>query len=124
MKFSEAVRSVFSKYVVFSGRASRSEFWYFALFELIVYMVLGCIGWIFSGHNGGVPTFVKILESLFGLLVFLPSLAVSVRRMHDIGKGGGWIFISLVPLIGQIWFIVLAATAGENYPNRFGQVPD
>ena len=94
------------------------------MFELFVYVVLALFGWLFAGPNGELPGFVNILSGLFGLITILPGLAVSVRRMHDIGKGGGWIFISLIPLIGQIWFIILAATAGETYPNRFGQVPD
>ncbi len=87
-------------------------------------MVLSLFGWLFSGPDGNIPGFVSVLGSLFGLITVLPGLAVSVRRMHDIGKGGGWIFISLVPLIGQIWFIILAATTGEPYPNRFGTIPD
>ena len=124
MTFNQSVSSVFSKFVTFSGRASRSEFWYFALFELFVYVVLALFGWLVAGPNGEIPGFVNILSSIFGLITILPGLAVSVRRMHDIGKGAGWIFISLVPLIGQIWFIILAATPGEPYPNRFGQVPD
>ena len=124
MTFNQSVTSVFSKFVTFSGRASRSEFWYFALFELFVYVVLSLLGWLFSGPAGNIPGFVSVLGSLFGLITVLPGLAVSVRRMHDIGKGGGWIFISLVPLIGQIWFIILAATKGEPYPNRFGTIPD
>ncbi|MDE6282703.1 MAG: DUF805 domain-containing protein [Muribaculaceae bacterium] len=123
MTFNQAVSSVFSKYVTFSGRASRSEFWYFVVFELFVYVVLYLFGWLFSGPNGELPAFVNILSGLFGLIVLLPSLAVSVRRMHDIGKGGGWIFINLVPFIGEIWFIILALQKGEPAPNRFGAVP-
>ena len=55
---------------------------------------------------------------ILGLLV--PTLAVSVRRLHDIGKGGGWIFINLIPLIGSIWFLVLLIKEGEKVANRFG----
>ncbi|MDE5843283.1 MAG: DUF805 domain-containing protein, partial [Muribaculaceae bacterium] len=52
------------------------------------------------------------------------SLALAWRRMHDIGKGGGWYFITLIPLIGTIWYLVLTLTPGEPYPNRFGEPVD
>lgn len=122
MTFSQSIKSVFTKYVTFSGRASRSEFWYFVLFQFVVYAVFGLLESV-SGSEGAFSWLLSVGYGLFGLCIFLPSLAVAVRRMHDIGKGGGWIFISLIPLIGSIWFIVLAARAGEYYTNRFGEMP-
>lgn len=122
MSYKEAVTSCFMKYVQFSGRASRSEYWWFMLFSFLVSSVLEGLAYLV-----GTPTdpnlFISLLLYAFGLVIFLPTLAVSVRRMHDLGKGGGWIFISAVPLIGWIWYIVLAATPGEPFENRFGPVP-
>ncbi|MBD5348898.1 MAG: DUF805 domain-containing protein [Bacteroides sp.] len=118
MTFSESIKSCFSKYAEFTGRASRSEFWYFTLFYLVVYGVLYGIG------SACDSTFFMILAGLFSLGCLLPSLSVAVRRMHDIGKGGGWIFISFIPLIGSIWFIVLACQDSEPGANRFGANPN
>lgn len=123
MQFQQAVATVFRKYAVFTGRASRSEYWYFVLFNVVVSAVFSFLGLLFGGSDGPAG-WVMVLSYIYGLATLLPGLGVSVRRMHDIGKGGGWIFINLVPLIGTIWFIVLAATAGEPVPNRFGAPED
>ena len=88
MSFGEAIKSVFSKYATFSGRAIRSEFWYFYLFYMLVSGVLDLLSiWIPS---------VKYIYLLFGLAVFIPYTAVTVRRFHDIGKSG----------LALLWFIV------------------
>ena len=116
MPFGEAVKRCFKKYADFNGRASRAEYWWFMLFNCIISV-------IFSGL-GQAANFFNILGGLYSLAVLVPSLAVAWRRMHDIGKGGGWFFISFVPLIGWIWFIVLAATRGEAGANRFGDAPE
>lgn len=124
LTFSQAVKIVFSRYATFAGRSSRAEYWYFVLFNIVVYGCLAIIAWYFPAADGGMPMWINVLGGIFGLVVLLPSLAVSVRRMHDIGKGGGWIFISLIPVIGSIWFLILTLLAGDAYPNRFGPVPE
>lgn len=63
------------------------------------------------------------LYALYALGTLLPNLAVTVRRLHDTGKSGWWIFINFVPLVGFIWLIVLLATAGQQQPNEYGQDP-
>jgi len=109
------------KYADFSGRARRKEFWMFFLFYVIFAVVLtiidGLIGWGFAGGTIG------ILYTLFSLGILLPYLAVTVRRLHDIGKSGWWYFIGLIPIIGGIWLIVLLATAGEPGDNQYGPNP-
>ena len=109
------------KYADFSGRARRKEFWMFFLFYVIFAVVLtiidGLIGWGFAGGSIG------ILYTLFSLGILLPYLAVTVRRLHDIGKSGWWYFIGLIPIIGGIWLIVLLATAGEPGDNQYGPNP-
>ncbi len=116
MPFGEAVKRCFKKYADFNGRASRAEYWWFMLFNCIISV-------IFSGL-GQAANFFNFLGGLYSLAVLVPSLAVAWRRMHDIGKGGGWFFICFVPLIGWIWYIVLAATRGEAGANRFGDAPE
>lgn len=113
MTFSQSISTCFAKYMTFTGRASRSEFWWWALFVTIVDFLASAV----TGFDG------SVLPSIVSIVLFLPGLGVSCRRMHDIGKGAGWIFINLVPLIGWIWYIVLAATPGEPGDNRFGPAP-
>lgn len=113
--FPDAVKLCFNKYATFSGRATRAEFWWWQLFGLIVSAVTGW--WGFLGDFG------EWMSYIISLAMLLPSLAVSVRRLHDIGKGGGWIFINLIPLVGWIIFIVWCVKPSEPMPNRFGDVP-
>lgn len=112
----EAVRLVFSKYATFSGRSTRSEYWWWAVFYAIVCIVLQLIS-IGSDSTG------MVLGTLLGLVCLIPNLAVNVRRLHDVGKGGGWIFIILLPLIGWIWYLVLLLKSSEPFENRFGLDP-
>lgn len=107
-----------NKYAQFKGRADKAEFWQYVL----VYFLIGIAFTLLMNIFGG----IKILRGLFMILnivvmlaLLIPSLAVSVRRMHDIGKAGGWILINLIPLIGFIWFIVLAVQDSEPGTNRF-----
>lgn len=116
--FGDAVRLFFQNYANFNGRASRSMYWWVCLLNCIV-----CVACMIVGSVVGSETLGNILWGVYALAVLVPSLAISVRRMHDIGKGGGWIFISLIPLVGDIWYLVLACTDSEPFDNRFGPVP-
>ncbi len=117
--FGEAISMAFNKYCCFSGRASRSEYWFFTLFVFIVQALLG------SGVNfADNLTLLGSLYGVFGLVVFLPSLGLTIRRLHDIGKGGGWIFINLIPLVGQIIFLIWTCKPSEIGDNRFGPMPN
>ena len=108
------------KYAVFSGRSRRKEYWYFVLFNLIVSLVLSAIDALlgtFSSANVG------LLSGIYGLAVLIPSIAVSVRRLHDIDRTGWWVLISLVPVIGTIVLLVFAVLDGTPDENRFGPNP-
>lgn len=112
---------VLKKYVTFSGRARRKEYWMFVLFNLIfaiVAMVLDNVLGLANEQTG-----YGIIYTLYTLGVLLPSLAVLVRRLHDIGKSGWWIFISLIPLIGAIWLLVLLVTDSQPGDNQYGPNP-
>lgn len=118
MGFGDAIRSGFSNYVKFSGRSSRSEYWYWVLFILIVQLVLGVI------ESAVLPITVRgLLVGIFGLIVLLPNIAVSVRRLHDIDKSGWWLLIGLIPLLGVIVLIVFFCQKGTDGDNRFGHDP-
>ena len=112
---------VLKKYAVFSGRSRRMEFWYFVLFNIIVAVVLALIDTLL-GTTTGVSSF-GLLSGIYSLAVIIPSLAVTVRRLHDIDRTGWWIFINLIPLIGTIVLLVFAVTDGTPGSNRYGPNP-
>lgn len=119
--FGDAIQICLRKYATFNGRADRAEYWWWVLFNFIISAVFGTLLMIFKGSFiGSLFTFLNFAVSL-ALLV--PNLAVSWRRMHDIGKGGGWYFINLIPIVGTIIWIVWCCRKGEPVPNRFG-VPE
>ena len=116
--------NVLKKYATFSGRATRSEYWYFVLIYSITYTILMGIDFAigtFSKQLMGNGSFLGFLSTAYSLVLFLPSLAVTVRRLHDIGRSGCWIFIRLVPLIGVIWLLILLCTESDNFDNLYGE---
>lgn len=103
-------------YANFKGRARRSEYWYFVLLHFLISLVLFAL--VFALGTAGI-----ILYAIYALAIIVPSLAVVVRRLHDVNKSGWFYFISLVPLIGGIWLLVLLATEGDSGPNQYGEDP-
>lgn len=120
MDFMTAVRTCLSKYVDFSGRARRSEYWYFALFNLIVSIVASIvdsvIGTDYDTVSGG------IISTIASLALLLPGLAAGVRRLHDTDRSGWWILIGLIPIIGWILLIVWYCTDSKP-DNQYGPNP-
>jgi uncharacterized membrane protein YhaH (DUF805 family) len=109
------------QYAVFSGRARRTEFWMFALFNFIFAMIASIIDTAI-GSKLGILQF-GIFYLIYSLAVLIPGLAVSVRRLHDIGKSGWMVLINLIPLIGLIWFIVLTVKDSQPGENQYGPNP-
>lgn len=110
MDFQTAVKTVlFEKYATFTGRAARSEFWWFTLFSVIVSLITAAIS---DGVN-----------LIYSLAVLLPSLAVGVRRLHDLGRTGWWMLISLIPLIGLLVLLFFFVQRGTQGPNAHGDDP-
>lgn len=108
----------FKQYATFSGRAQRSEYWFFILFYIIFYIAANIIdGFIMSN-----VVLFPVVSVIYSLVMFLPSLAVAVRRLHDTDRSGWWILLSIIPLINIILiiFLVLDSTPGDN---RFGSNP-
>ena len=108
MSFGEAVSSVFSHYADFTGRARRSEYWWFYLFMFIV----GCV-----------VVWIPVLPILWSIAIFIPNLAVSVRRLHDIGKSGWNMLFLLVPLVGVILLIIWFCKDSDPGANEYGPNP-
>ncbi len=109
------------KYAVFEGRSRRSEYWFFALFNLIALVIAAIldniIGTAFDGIGYG------ILYLLYSLAVILPSLGLFVRRLHDTGRSGFWFFIGLIPLIGGIVLLVFLVQDSQEGENQYGANP-
>src|ERR1700742_3382572 len=114
MTFWQAVTSCYSNYATFSGRASRSEYWFFALYHFL--LVTLCFVLIPTG----VGTTLLWLSAIGN---FLPSLSVLVRRLHDTDRSGWWYWICLIPLVGIIILLVMLCTRGSWGDNRFGSDP-
>jgi uncharacterized membrane protein YhaH (DUF805 family) len=112
---------VFDNYANFNGRARRSEYWYFALMNLIILVVAAVLDNVLGLTFGALP--YGWLYLLFALAVFIPGLAVAVRRLHDVGKSGWFYFIVLIPIVGAIWLLVLFCTEGERGENQYGADP-
>ena len=109
------------KFATFSGRSRRKEYWYFTLVYLIIEVVLAVIDMatgLFSQSTG-----IGVLSGIFALAMILPSLSVTVRRLHDTGRSGWWLLIGLIPLLGAIVLLVFMILDGEPGSNRFGDNP-
>ena len=109
MNFQTSVKTCLTKYVEFTGRASRSEYWWFVLFSILLQIVGGMIN--------------QNLGTVVALALLLPSLAVLVRRLHDTDRSGWWALLLLLPIIGPIVLIIFAVLEGTPGPNRFGAPP-
>jgi len=111
---------VLKKYAVFEGRSRRSEYWYFALFNFLIGLVLGIVdtamGTVGSARIG-------LLGGLYSLAVLIPSIAVGIRRLHDTNRSGWWLLIALVPLVG--WIVLLVFMVEDSNPgiNQYGPNP-
>jgi len=114
MSITDAVRSVLTQYATFSGRARRSEYWWFFL----AYFIASVVASIIDGILG-----VTVLGVILALGLLIPSLAVGVRRLHDIGKSGWWLLIGLIPLVGAIVLLVFACQDSQPGTNQWGPSP-
>lgn len=114
MSFADAIRSCFTQYVGFSGRARRSEYWFWTLFAIIVGAVAG-------GISGAMHA--QIISTIVSLALFLPGLAVAARRLHDTNRSAWWLLIALVPLVGAVVLIVFLVQDSVPGDNAYGPSP-
>ncbi|PID36284.1 MAG: DUF805 domain-containing protein [Rhodobacterales bacterium] len=130
MGSSESVRSVYSKYATFSGRASRSEYWWFVIFYSLAALSLSFLdSFLFGDVQKDAALYFAIIDrpifsSIFAYATFLPALALTVRRLHDIDRTGWWALLGVFVLIGTIVLLVFMATKGTRGANRFGPDPN
>ena len=120
----------FRQYADFSGRASRQEFWMFVLFNLLLAMAWAFVAGLLTGLLGGSFNqesrlmFMYKLIAIYYAVTAVPAMAVGVRRLHDTGRSGWWMLVSLIPFAGGIWLIVLMCLNGSAGDNRYGSRPD
>lgn len=112
---------VLKKYAVFGGRARRKEYWFFFLFNIIISFIVGLIDGFTGSFNPEAG--IGILGAIYTLAVFIPGLAVSVRRLHDTNRSGWWLLIGLIPLIGAIVLIVFFVQDSTPGQNQYGENP-
>jgi uncharacterized membrane protein YhaH (DUF805 family) len=110
------------KYAVFNGRATRMEYWLFIVCNWIVMIVAAGIDYLVL-QSTTLNSLYGIVSLLYSLAVFIPTLALLWRRLHDVGKSGWWIFITLIPIVGGIWFFVLLFTDSQRGENKYGPNP-
>jgi len=113
--------TVLKKYAVFSGRSRRTEYWMFALFSTLIAFGLIILDTMagFANKTAGFGA----LTAVYMLATFIPGFAVSVRRLHDIGRSAWWLLIGIVPLIGGLVLLIFTVTDGERGENRYGPNP-
>ncbi len=112
---------VLRQYADFSGRARRKEYWMFLLFNIIISFVLGAIDGFIGTYSAQFG--LGLFGGLYSLVILIPSLAVTVRRLHDTGRSGWTILLGLIPIVGAIILIVMLATEGKPGPNKYGANP-
>jgi uncharacterized membrane protein YhaH (DUF805 family) len=119
MGFSEAVRvALIEKFATFNGRARRSEYWYFQLFAGVV----AGVAMVLMGMNEDSLAVISLV-SIVVLALFVPSLAVTVRRLHDTGRSGWFYLVALVPIVGGILVFIWTCSRGTEGVNRYGSDP-
>ena len=116
-------KSVLKNYANFDGRARRSEYWYYTLMNVIIVITLEILLGVGAMVSSVLAIIVGLLLIVYAIGTLVPSIAVMVRRLHDIGKSGWWYFIALIPLAGPIWLIVLLATDSQEGTNEYGVNP-
>ena len=109
MSFGEALKRCFTQYATFSGRARRSEYWYFFLLNMLVSLIGGAL--------------LPPLAGIYALAVIIPTIAVGVRRLHDIGKSGVYYLVGLIPMVGTILLVVWMCQEGQSGDNEYGPDP-
>jgi uncharacterized membrane protein YhaH (DUF805 family) len=114
--FGGSIALCFNRYVQFSGRSPRAEYWYFVLFTVLIGGGADLVDAVWLNGSG-------IFSTIVNLAVFLPALSVYVRRLHDLDRSGWWYWLILVPVVGWVILFIWAVSRGTRGTNRFGPDP-
>ncbi len=116
--FVEAVKMALQQnYCNFEGRSSRSEYWWFVLFNFILSAVISLV---FSFSQ----TVELIMSGVVSLALLLPGLGLAVRRLHDTGRSGWWLFLALIPIVGAVILLIWMIQPSQEHPNQYGPEPN
>jgi len=123
MTLKESVTVCLTKYAVFTGRAPRSEYWWFVLAQFLISFAVGFVLGLIGGIIGAGSSLANIGSVVLMIGLFLPALAVAIRRLHDIGKSGWWYLLVFIPIIG--WLVLLYWFVQPTVPeaNEYGEAP-
>lgn len=113
----DAIFTFWKRYSDFGGRSRRSEFWYSVLVNWIIAIFINLIGILLPVNLG------MVISTVFTAMLFLPNIAIAIRRVHDTGKSGWVLFAGFIPVIGAIWLIILFSLDGEKRANEYGESP-
>jgi len=111
------------RYADFEGRARRSEYWYFALFYILIYFGIGIASGAISSISEELGVIILAITGIFILLMIIPNLALTVRRLHDTGKSGWFILIGIIPIVGSIILLVFLVSDSQPGTNMYGPNP-
>lgn len=114
---------VLKQYADFNGRARRSEYWMFTLINVLIIGVLYVLMFMGGADGGAMAMIAMGLVAIYTLAILIPSVAVAVRRLHDVGKSGWMLLVGLIPFIGSIWLLVLYCTDSQPGDNEYGSNP-
>lgn len=117
MTMGEAISNGFRNYACFAGRASRSEMWFFALFYALAYLAASAVDLAMTMQTGAV---FPLCTTLTSLALLLPAISVEVRRLHDVGRSGWWLWLCLVPVLGTVALLIWFCARGTPGANRYG----
>lgn len=120
VSFGQAISTCFNKYCTFTGRARRSEFWFWTLFVCLLSMVVAVLVGAAAGFDSGA---YHAITGLVGLFFLLPNLAVTFRRLHDVGRSGWWWLIAFVPCVGVLILLYFELLDSQPQANQYGPSP-
>lgn len=116
-----------NNYANFKGRLRRKDYWSFALLTfciyLAIYAVVYILTYIFGGEAVTAASIYSVITGIIGLILLVPSLAISIRRLHDINKSGWFLLLALIPIVGGIILLIFACIEGTRGPNEYGEDP-
>ncbi len=113
----QAIFTFWKRYSDLRGRSRRSEFWFSVLINWIIAILISIVGILLPVNLG------EVIGTVFTAMLFLPNIAVAVRRMHDIGKSGWMLLVGFIPFIGAVWLVILFAIDSEKTANEYGESP-
>lgn len=123
MTFQESISTCLTKYAEFTGRAPRSEYWWFVLGQFLIGFVAGFVAGMIGHILGMGGTLANIVNIIVTLGLLLPGIAVAIRRLHDTGRSGWWYLLVFIPIIGWLALLFWFVQPSDEGSNEYGEAP-